>query len=203
MGKLKKAVVAGVVCYVAYKLGKKYLQENNLTPGDVADSLKARLEDMAKQAVGVVPTTESPRKEGRQVYTFGGEKRMEIVHLAEGITGLYDNKKNYPVEKQVRSYSEVSGKLFVYGEDADYMIHDAPFFINVYVKDEERAEAIALTMGQHYEEEEAAVYRYGSDRKLDMKGLAAKAAAGKVAAEQEEVQSHAPAEEEVSAGTGT
>lgn len=202
MGKLKKAVVAGAVCYVAYKLGKKYLQENNLTPGDVADSLKARLEDMVKQAVGVVPTTEGPREEGRQVYTFGGEKRMEIVHLAEGITGLYDNKKNYPVEKQVRSYSEVSGKLFVYGEAADYVIHDVPFFINVYVKDEERAEAIALAMGQHYEEEEAAVYRYGSDRKLDMKGLAARAAAEKVAAEQEEVQSHAPAEEEVSAGTG-
>ena len=30
MGKMKKIMVAGAVCYVAYKLGKKYLRENGL-----------------------------------------------------------------------------------------------------------------------------------------------------------------------------
>ena len=29
MGKMKKILAAGVVCYVAYKLGQKYLKENN------------------------------------------------------------------------------------------------------------------------------------------------------------------------------
>lgn len=194
MGRLKKVLIAGAACYVAYKLGKKYLEENKMTAADVMDSVKSRLEDLAKQAVGVVPTTGEAQKEGRKIYTFGNEKRIEMVHLAEGLTGLYDNKKNYPIEKQVRSYSEEKGKLFVYSKEADYVIRDEPFFMNVYVKDEEKAEAIAATIGQHYEEGEAAVYRYGSDKKMDIKELAARAAAEKTAAEQAEARSYEPDE---------
>ena len=60
MGKMKKIMVAGAVCYVAYKLGKKYLRENNLTVGDVADRVKAKTEEIVKQAVGIVPDTDRP-----------------------------------------------------------------------------------------------------------------------------------------------
>ena len=44
MGKMKKILAAGVVCYVAYKLGQKYLKENNLTAEDVFDSAKKKAE---------------------------------------------------------------------------------------------------------------------------------------------------------------
>ena len=95
------------------------------------------------------------------------------------MTGLYDNKKNYPIEKKVKSYSEEGDKLYVYSDQADYVLHDAPFFMNVYVKEAAEAETIAAELGAQYDPAEAAVYRYGSDEKLDIKGLAAQAAAAK------------------------
>lgn len=186
--KMKKILAAGVVCYVAYKLGKKYLKENNLTAEDVFDSAKKKAEEFAKQAAGVVPTTKEGKQEGKKVYTFGAEKRIEMVHLADGITGLYDNKKNYPIEKNVRTYSEDEGKLYVYGEAADYVITDNPFFMNVYVKDKEQTEAIAIALGKQYDAEEIAVYNYGSSQKFDAQGMAAEAEAEKVAAEQAEAK---------------
>ena len=154
MGKMKKILAAGVVCYVAYKLGKKYLEEKNMTTEDVFDSVKKKAEEFAKQAAGVVPTTKEGEATGRKVYTFGAEKRIEMVHLADGVTGLYDNKKNYPIEKQVKSYSEDGGKLYVYSDAADYVITDAPFFMNVYVKDKTKTEAIAIALGKAYGPEE-------------------------------------------------
>ena len=186
--KMKKILAAGVVCYVAYKLGKKYLKENNLTAEDVFDSAKKKAEEFAKQAAGVVPTTKEGKQEGKKVYTFGAEKRIEMVHLADGITGLYDNKKNYPIEKNVRTYSEDEGKLYVFGEAADYVITDNPFFMNVYVKDKEQTEAIAIALGKQYDAEEIAVYNYGSSQKFDAQGMAAEAEAEKVAAEQAEAK---------------
>lgn len=186
--KMKKILAAGVVCYVAYKLGKKYLKENNMTAEDVFDSAKKKAEEFAKQAAGVVPTTKEGKQEGKKVYTFGAEKRIEMVHLADGITGLYDNKKNYPIEKNVRTYSEDEGKLYVYGEAADYVITDNPFFMNVYVKDKEQTEAIAIALGKQYDAEEIAVYNYGSSQKFDAQGMAAEAEAEKVAAEQAEAK---------------
>lgn len=184
MGKMKKIMVAGAVCYVAYKLGKKYLRENNLTVGDVADRVKAKTEEIVKQAVGIVPDTGEEYTTGRKIYTFGAEKRIALVHLSEGVTGLYDNKKNYPIEKKVKSYSEEGDKLYVYSDQADYVLRDAPFFMNVYVKKAAEAETIAAELGAQYDPAEAAVYRYGSDEKLDIKGLAAQAAAAKNAEEQ-------------------
>ena len=186
--KMKKILAAGVVCYVAYKLGKKYLKENNMTAEDVFDSAKKKAEEFAKQAAGVVPTTKEGKQEGKKVYTFGAEKRIEMVHLADGITGLYDNKKNYPIEKNVRTYSEDEGKLYVYGEAADYVITDNPFFMNVYVRDKEQTEAIAIALGKQYDAEEIAVYNYGSSQKFDAQGMAAEAEAEKVAAEQAEAK---------------
>ena len=109
--KMKKILAAGVVCYVAYKLGKKYLKENNLTAEDVFDSAKKKAEEFAKQAAGVVPTTKEGKQEGKKVYTFGAEKRIEMVHLADGITGLYDNKKNYPIEKLAVQYSVANPRV--------------------------------------------------------------------------------------------
>ena len=186
--KMKKILAAGVVCYVAYKLGKKYLKENNLTAEDVFDSAKKKAEEFAKQAAGVVPTTKEGKQEGKKVYTFGAEKRIEMVHLADGITGLYDNKKNYPIEKKVKTYSEDEGKLYVYGEAADYVITDKPFFMNVYVKDKEQTKAIAIALGKQYDAEEIAVYNYGSSHKFDAQGMAAEAEAEKVAEEQAEAK---------------
>ena len=188
MGKMKKILAAGVVCYVAYKLGKKYLKENNMTAEDVFDSAKKKAEEFAKQATGVVPTTKESKKEGKKVYTFGTEKRIEMVHLADGVTGLYDNKKNYPIEKHVKTYSEDEGKLYVYGEAADYVVADNPFFMNVYVKDKEQTKDIAIALGKQYDAEEIAVYNYGSSRKFDAQGMAAEAEAEKVAAEQAEAK---------------
>ncbi|MBO4706388.1 MAG: hypothetical protein J5647_11680 [Spirochaetaceae bacterium] len=185
---MKKILAAGVVCYVAYKLGKKYLKENNLTAEDVFDSAKKKAEEFAKQAAGVVPTTKEGKQEGKRVYTFGAEKRIEMVHLADGVTGLYDNKKNYPIEKKVKTYSEDEGKLYVYGEAADYVITDNPFFMNVYVKDKEQTKAIAIALGKQYDAEEIAVYNYGSSQKFDAQGMAAEAEAEKVAEEQAEAK---------------
>ena len=186
--KMKKILAAGVVCYVAYKLGKKYLKENNMTAEDVFDSAKKKAEEFAKQAAGVVPTTKEGKQEGKKVYTFGAEKRIEMVHLADGVTGLYDNKKNYPIEKKVKTYSEDEGKLYVYGEAADYVITDNPFFMNVYVKDKEKTKDIAIALGKQYAAEEIAVYNYGSSQKFDAQGMAAEAEAEKVAAEQAEAK---------------
>ena len=194
MGKMKKILAAGVVCYVAYKLGQKYLKENNLTAEDVFDSAKKKAEEFAKQAAGVVPTTKDGEPEGKKIYTFGKEKRIEMVHLADGITGLYDNKKNYPIEKKVKVYSEEGGKLYVYSDAADYVISDGPFFMNVYVKDKARTEAIAIALGKVYSAEEIAVYNYGSSRKFDAQGMAAEAEAEKVAAEQAEAKAKEAAE---------
>ncbi|MBR2183466.1 MAG: hypothetical protein IJ858_08595 [Acidaminococcaceae bacterium] len=188
MGKMKKILAAGVVCYVAYKLGKKYLKENNMTAEDVFDSAKKKAEEFARQAAGVVPTTKSGEPSGKKIYTFGKEKRIEMVHLADGITGLYDNKKNYPIEKQVKTYSEDGGKLYVYSDAADYVISDDPFFMNVYVKDKAQTEAIAIALGKQYDAEEIAVYNYGSSQKFDAQGMAAEAEAEKVAAEQAEAK---------------
>lgn len=188
MGKMKKILAAGVVCYVAYKLGKKYLKENNLTAEDVFDSAKKKAEEFARQAAGVVPTTKDGEPAGKKIYTFGKEKRIEMVHLADGVTGLYDNKKNYPVEKQVKTYSEDGGKLYVYSDAADYVISDEPFFMNVYVKDKSQTEAIAIALGKQYDAEEVAVYNYGSSQKFDAQGMAAEAEAEKVAAEQAEAK---------------
>ena len=210
MGKMKKILAAGVVCYVAYKLGQKYLKENNLTAEDVFDSAKKKAEAFAKQAAGVVPTTKDGEPEGKKIYTFGKEKRIEMVHLADGVgkkiytfgkekriemvhladgvTGLYDNKKNYPIEKQVKIYSEDGGKLYVYSDAADYVISDEPFFMNVYVKDKDKTEAIAIALGKQYDAEEIAVYNYGSSQKFDAQGMAAEAEAEKVAAEQAEAK---------------
>ena len=188
MGKMKKFLAAGVICYVAYKLGKKYLKENNMTAEDVFDSAKKKAEEFAKQAAGVVPTTKDGEPAGKKIYTFGKEKRIEMVHLADGVTGLYDNKKNYPIEKQVKTYSEDGGKLYVYSEAADYVISDGPFFMNVYVKDKSQTEAIAIALGKAYDAEEIAVYNYGSGRKFDAQGMAAEAEAEKVAAEQAEAK---------------
>ena len=188
MGKMKKILAAGVVCYVAYKLGKKYLKENNMTAEDVFDSAKKKAEEFARQAAGVVPTTKSGEPSGKKIYTFGKEKRIEMVHLADGITGLYDNKKNYPIEKQVKTYSEDGGKLYVYSDAADYVISDDPFFMNVYVKDKAQTEAIAIALGKQYDAEEIAVYNYGSNQKFDAQGMAAEAEAEKVAAEQAEAK---------------
>ena len=186
--KMKKILAAGVVCYVAYKLGKKYLKENNMTAEDVFDSAKKKAEEFAKQAAGVVPTTKEGKQEGKKVYTFGAEKRIEMVNLADGVTGLYDNKKNYPIEKHVKTYSEDEGKLYVYGEAADYVITDNPFFMNVYVKDKEQTKAIAIALGKQYNAEEIAVYNYGSSQKFDAQGMAAEAEAEKVAEEQAEAK---------------
>ena len=188
MGKMKKILAAGVVCYVAYKLGQKYLKENNLTAEDVFDSARKKAEEFAKQAAGVVPTTKDGEPEGKKIYTFGKEKRIEMVHLADGITGLYDNKKNYPIEKKVKTYSEDGGKLYVYSDAADYVISDEPFFMNVYVKDKAQTEAIAIALGKVYDAEEIAVYNYGSSQKFDAQGMAAEAEAEKVAAEQAEAK---------------
>ena len=188
IGKKKKILAAGVVCYVAYKLGQKYLKENNLTAEDVFDSAKKKAEEFAKQAAGVVPTTKDGEPAGKKIYTFGKEKRIEMVHLADGVTGLYDNKKNYPIEKQVKTYSEDGGKLYVYSEAADYVIADEPFFMNVYVKDKSKTEAIAIALGKVYDAEEIAVYNYGSSQKFDAQGMAAEAEAEKVAAEQAEAK---------------
>ena len=189
MGKMKKILAAGVVCYVAYKLGKKYLKENNLTAEDVFDSAKKKAEEFARQAAGVVPTTkDGGEPAGRKIYTFGREKRIEMVHLADGVTGLYDNKKNYPIEKQVKTYSEDGGRLYVYSDAADYVISDEPFFMNVYVKDKSQTEAIAIALGKQYDAEEIAVYNYGSSQKFDAQGMAAEAEAEKVAAEQAEAK---------------
>ena len=80
MGKMKKILAAGVVCYVAYKLGKKYLKENNLTAEDVFDSAKKKAEEFARQAAGVVPTTKDGEPAGKKIYTFGK------VHLRNGKT---------------------------------------------------------------------------------------------------------------------
>ena len=184
MGKMKRILAAGVVCYVAYKLGKKYLKENNLTAEDVFDSAKKKAEEFAKQAAGVVPTTKDGEPAGKKIYTFGKEKRIEMVHLADGVTGLYDNKKNYPIEKKVKTYSEDDGKLYVYSEAADYVITDNPFFMNVYVKDKEHTKAIAIALGKQYAAEEIAVYNYGSSQKFDAQGMAAEAEAERVAEEQ-------------------
>ena len=184
MGKMKKLLAAGVVCYVAYKLGKKYLKENNLTAEDVFDSAKKKAEEFAKEAAGVVPSTKDGESEGKKVYTFGKEKRIGMVQLAEGVTGLYDNKKNYPIEKRVKSYSEDDGKLYVYSDAADYVITAEPFFMNVYVKDKAQTEAIAIALGKQYSAEELAVYNYGSSEKFDAQGMAEKAEAERVAAEQ-------------------
>ena len=184
MGKMKKILAAGVVCYVAYKLGKKYLKENNLTAEDMFDSAKKKAEEFARQAAGVVPTTKDGEPAGKRIYTFGKEKRVEMVHLADGVTGLYDNKKNYPVEKQVKTYSEDGGKLYVYSDAADYVISDEPFFMNVYVKDKSKTKAIAIALGKQYDAEELAVYNYGCSQKFDAQGMAAEAEAEKVAAEQ-------------------
>ena len=188
MGKMKKILAAGVICYVAYKLGQKYLKDNNLTAEDVFDSARKKAEEFAKQAAGVVPTTKEGKQEGKKVYTFGSEKRIEMVHLADGVTGLYDNKKNYPIEKRVKSYSEDGGKLYVYSDVADYVISDGPFFMNVYVKDKSKTEAIAIALGKVYDAEEIAVYNYGSSQKFDAQGMAAEAEAEKVAAEQAEAK---------------
>ncbi len=196
MGKMKKFLAAGVVCYVAYKLGQKYLKEHNMTTEDVFDSVKKKAEDFAKQATGVVPTTKDGETEGRKVYTFGKEKRIGMVHLADGVTGLYDNKKNYPIEKQVKSYSEDEGKLYVYSDAADYVITDDPFFMNVYVKDKSRTEAIAIALGKEYGADEIAVYNYGSSDKFNAQAMAEKAEAEKVAAEQAEARAK---EEELAA----
>ncbi|MBQ9698151.1 MAG: hypothetical protein IJV46_06400 [Acidaminococcaceae bacterium] len=184
MGKMKKILAAGVVCYVAYKLGKKYLKENNLTAEDVFDSAKKKAEEFAKEAAGVVPSTKDGESEGKKVYTFGKEKRIGLVQLAEGVTGLYDNKKNYPIEKRVKSYSEDDGKLYVYSDAADYVITADPFFMNVYVKDKAQTEAIVIALGKQYSAEELAVYNYGSSEKFDAQGMAEKAEAERVAAEQ-------------------
>ena len=173
MGKMKKILAAVVVCYVAYKLGKKYLKENNLTAEDVFDSAKKKAEEFARQAAGVVPTTKDGEPAGKKIYTFGREKRIEMVHLADGVTGLY---------------SEDGGKLYVYSDAADYVISDEPFFMNVYVKDKSRTESIAIALGKQYDAEEIAVYNYGSSRKFDAQGMAAEAEAEKVAAEQAEAK---------------
>ena len=174
---MKKILAACVVCYVAYKLGQQYLKENNLTAEDVFDSAKKKAEAFAKQTAGVVPTTKDGEPEGKKIYTFGKEKRIEMVHLADGVTGLYDNKKNYPIEKQVKIYSEDGGKLYVYSDAADYVISDEPFFMNVYVKDKDKTEAIAIAPGKQYDAEEIAVYNYGSSQKFDAQGMAAEAEA--------------------------
>ena len=71
MGKMKKVLAAGVVCYVAYKLGKKYLKENNMTAEEVFDSVKKKAEEYAKQAAGSVPTTKDGEPAGKKIYTFG------------------------------------------------------------------------------------------------------------------------------------
>ena len=91
-----------------------------------------------------MPTTKDGEPAGKKIYTFGKEKRIGMVHLADGVTGLYDNKKNYPIEKQVKTYSEDGGKLYVYSDAADYVISDEPFFMNVYVKDKSQTETIAI-----------------------------------------------------------
>lgn len=188
MGKMKKILAAGVVCYAAYKLGQKYLKEKNVTAEDVFDSVKTKAEAFAKQAAGVVPTTKDEESEGKKVYTFGKEKRIGMVHLAEGVTGLYDNKKNYPIEKRVKSYSEDGGKLYVYSDAADYVITADPFFMNVYVKDKSQTEAIAIALGKRYDADEIAVYNYGSGQKFDAQGMAVKAEEERVAAEQAEAK---------------
>ena len=188
MGKMKKVLAAGVVCYVAYKLGKKYLKEKNMTAEDVFDSMKKKAENFAKQATGAGPSTKDDETDEHKVYAFGKEKRIGMVHLADGVTGLYDNKKNYPIEKRVKTYSEDEGKLYVYSDAADYVITDEPFFMNVYVKDKEKTEAIAIALGKEYAADEIAVYNYGSSKKFDAQGMAAEAEAEKVAAEQAEAK---------------
>ena len=188
MGKMKKVLAAGVVCYVAYKLGQKYLKEKNMTAEDVFDSMKKKAENFAKQATGAVPSTKDDETDEHKVYAFGKEKRIGMVHLADGVTGLYDNKKNYPIEKRVKTYSEDEGKLYVYSDAADYVITDEPFFMNVYVKDKEKTETIAIALGKEYAADEIAVYNYGSSKKFDAQGMAAEAEAEKVAAEQAEAK---------------
>ena len=88
MGKMKKILAAGVVCYVAYKLGKKYLKENNLTAEDVFDSAKKKAEEFARQAAGVVPTTKvcqtgCRRSAHNKGWGTGGQ---ENLHLRQGKT---------------------------------------------------------------------------------------------------------------------
>lgn len=187
MGKMKKILAAGVVCYVAYKLGQKYLKENNLTAEDVFDSAKRKQKRLPNRQPAWFPLQKTENRKAKDLH-FRQGKRIEMVHLADGVTGLYDNKKNYPIEKQVKIYSEDGGKLYVYSDAADYVISDEPFFMNVYVKDKDKTEAIAIALGKQYDAEEIAVYNYGSSQKFDAQGMAAEAEAEKVAAEQAEAK---------------
>ena len=184
----KKVLIFGVVCYAGYKLGQKYLQENDMTARDVLHKAQTKAREAADKAVSKAKAMKAERDARKQaekeaqppksVYPFGVEKRVEIVKLYDDLTGLFDNKLNYPVEKEVRSYSEEDGVLYVYA-DKD------PFFLTVYVKDKDKAAAKALELGHHYTEEEMEVRVYGSDTVYPLKDAAAEAEAADAEAETE------------------
>ncbi|MCI2098315.1 MAG: hypothetical protein LKJ97_02355 [Succiniclasticum sp.] len=169
----KKLVILGAVCYVGYKLGEKYLKENDMTPCDVVHKVRDKAKEAAERTMTAVKEKKAERDareaaRPKTVYPFGNDKRMEIVKLDAELTGLFDSRLNFPVEKQVRSYSEEEGVLYVYADHADYVIRD-PFFLTVYVKDTAAAAERALELGQYYTDEEAAVYAYGKDKPYPLK----------------------------------
>ena len=169
----KKLVILGDVCYVGYKLGEKYLKENDMTPCDVVRKVRDTAKDAAERTTTKIREKKAERDarkaaQPKTVYPFGEDKRMEIVKLDADLTGLFDSRLNFPVEKQVRSYSEEEGVLYVYADKADYVIKD-PFFMTVYVKDAAQAAERALELGQYYTEDEVAVYAYGSDTAYPLK----------------------------------
>ncbi|MEE3380687.1 MAG: hypothetical protein VZQ81_02830 [Succiniclasticum sp.] len=190
----KKVLIFGVVCYAGYKLGQKYLEENDMTARDVLHKAQTKAKDAAGKAAAKAKAMKAERDARKQaekeaqppksVYPFGVEKRVEIVKLYDDLTGLFDNKLNYPVEKEVRSYSEEDGVLYVYADDADYVVKD-PFFMTVYVKDKDKAAAKALELGHYYSEAEVEVRVYGSDTVYPLKDAAAEAQAEAADAEAE------------------
>ena len=172
MKTLKKILLIGGVCFVGYKLGQKLMEEKNIAPSEVVDDLKAKAEACKEQAEEYIRKAKSKEKEqeeqARKVYVFGPDKRIEIIRLSPDVTGLYDNKLNLPIEKQVRSYSEDGDTLYVYAAMADYVIKAEPFHICAYVKNRDNAPLLAESLGAHYSEDEATVYCYGKTEKVPL-----------------------------------
>lgn len=172
MKTLKKILLIGGVCFVGYKLGQKLMEEKNIAPSEVVDDLKAKAEACKEQAEEYIRKAKSKEKEqeeqARKVYVFGPDKRIEIIRLSPEVTGLYDNKLNLPIEKQVRSYSEDGDTLYVYAAMADYVIKAEPFHICAYVKNRDNAPLLAESLGAHYSEDEATVYCYGKTEKVPL-----------------------------------
>lgn len=158
----KKVLLVGAACFLGFKLGQKLMKDKEICPCEVFDDFKDKAEDYMKKATGA-----DKENTYAGIYTFGEEKRIEIVRLRPGVMGLYDNKLNIPIEKNVRSYSEDGDKLYVYATEADYVIDKDPFFLSIYVRDRKLAPAMAKALTEKYGAEEAAVYCYGEAKKVE------------------------------------